>query len=353
MLEAILSKVCTFIIETSTKLDCLFQKALMLIEPPFEITSLQGHDVEWRKESTIDDTLRYAVFCDQARMLFNAVPCSWFTIWLSHYIMKRRSGFLARADVPLLEFSLQMEGSADYIIKPAGHYMTQKAHFNVSYFPYMESKTWLDKGMQATTLDIHFPVTVLQEQFCDMYPSLNRLIKSIESKAPAVLFNSPLKATPYMIELARTIIYLLQQNTVNQFLLEISVYCLLHHSFTLREQMENKGSKISWAYAERIYLIQHFLDASFLQKLTIPELARQAHMGQVQFKKLFKEITGLPPLRYRNQRRMSKASLDLAYTQNPVKNIAYELGFTTPGNFSTAFSDAFRYSPRTYRKLYS
>lgn len=317
--------------------------------PPFEITSLHGHNVDWQEGPIIDKTSGYEVFCNEARMFFNPIFCSWFTIWLSFYIMKRRSGFLARAEVPLLEFSFQLEGHADYILNPAGHYTSRKGYFNLSYLPYMESKTWFDTGLKATTLDIHIPVTALQERFSGMYPFLDRFIKNVESGTPAVLFKNPPKVTPYMMQLVHCIIRILKQKTVNRLGLEIYVFCLLNYGFNCRTDMENKGLKVPSELIERIYLIQHFIETSFLQKLTIPELAKQAHMGQVQFKNLFKVVSQLPSLQYRNQCRMNKASSDLVYTKEPINNIADELGFSAPGNFATAFSEKSGHSPRAYR----
>lgn len=85
------------------------------------------------------------------------------------------------------------------------------------------------------------------------------------------------------------------------------------------------------------------------KRLSVPELARMAHMSSKHFTIRFCEQTGLPPNRYHIMMRCQKAQELLVETHMTIKEIAYALGYPNPYVFSLQFSRHMGCSPSAYR----
>lgn len=93
-------------------------------------------------------------------------------------------------------------------------------------------------------------------------------------------------------------------------------------------------------------VIQH-LKAHPRDNATLDELAVIGACSRRTLFRLFNEETGMSPALWRRQMRMGLA-LELLAASVPIGRIAWELGYTTPGNFSVAFKSAFGAAPREY-----
>jgi AraC-like DNA-binding protein len=84
------------------------------------------------------------------------------------------------------------------------------------------------------------------------------------------------------------------------------------------------------------------------QTYSINELARAACLGQTQFKKLFSEGTGMSVSRYLVKVKMEKARSLLIYTDCPITQVAFELGYKNPSSFTRRFTQYFSQSPTLF-----
>ena len=71
--------------------------------------------------------------------------------------------------------------------------------------------------------------------------------------------------------------------------------------------------------------------------LTIQEIADERSMSYSNFRKLFKEYTGLSPAVYQQDLKLQRAKELLSTTDLSVKEIAYRLNFDSPDYFSAKF----------------
>ena len=71
--------------------------------------------------------------------------------------------------------------------------------------------------------------------------------------------------------------------------------------------------------------------------LTIQEIADELSMSYSNFRKLFKEYTGLSPAVYQEDLKLQRAKELLSTTDLSVKEIAYRLNFDSPDYFSAKF----------------
>jgi AraC-like DNA-binding protein len=81
--------------------------------------------------------------------------------------------------------------------------------------------------------------------------------------------------------------------------------------------------------------------------------AARCHVTSTHFRRIFKEIAGMPPQQFLIQNRLRKAAQELIHTQEPVKTIAANAGFDNPFYFSRLFRQKYQASPIQYRREFT
>lgn len=95
-----------------------------------------------------------------------------------------------------------------------------------------------------------------------------------------------------------------------------------------------------------IQLIQYDLSQSY----SIAQFADTAYLSATQFKKLFKQSTGLSCMQYITKLRMEKAKALLIHTDTPIQIVAEQVGYNDLSAFSRRFSIFFNQAPSAFRK---
>lgn len=85
--------------------------------------------------------------------------------------------------------------------------------------------------------------------------------------------------------------------------------------------------------------------------LTIQQVAEEMGMSYSNFRKLFKEHTGLSPATYQQDLRLQRAKELLSTTSMSIKEIAYRLNFDSPDYFSAKFKSKTGHKPSELRNL--
>ncbi len=81
------------------------------------------------------------------------------------------------------------------------------------------------------------------------------------------------------------------------------------------------------------------------------QVAESLCMGYSNFRKLFKEYTGLSPAKYIQEVRFSKTKEALTNSDRSIKEIAYDMGFDNYEYFFTAFRRLAGMTPAEYRAI--
>lgn len=84
--------------------------------------------------------------------------------------------------------------------------------------------------------------------------------------------------------------------------------------------------------------------------LSLAAAARAARVSDAHFARLFKSRVGMGYAAYVQMHRLNIAARDLLTGSVPVSQIAYRVGFASAAHFSTAFSERFGQSPRSFRQ---
>ena len=94
-----------------------------------------------------------------------------------------------------------------------------------------------------------------------------------------------------------------------------------------------------------LYLREHYGDP-----VTLKNLADAAGLSEKYFGEYFKNITGIPPVRYLNEYRAERAAEQLKRTEKSVTEIALECGFNDLSYFIKTFRKHYGIAPGNYRK---
>lgn len=121
----------------------------------------------------------------------------------------------------------------------------------------------------------------------------------------------------------------------------LSFLTLLFSKLSKHETSENKV-KLHAKDLENIMKISVYLRDPINNKVpSISEMAKLASMGITKFKKSFKLVFGKPPQTYRNRIRMEYAQQSLLKRLKTPTELSYELGYSHPSNFSSAYKKYF------------
>lgn len=103
---------------------------------------------------------------------------------------------------------------------------------------------------------------------------------------------------------------------------------------------------------DAILKVQHWLQRHATAKVTLPQMAAQAKLGERTFLRRFQKATGLNPTRYLQLLRLAKAREMLELGNQKIDQIAYRIGYEDPGAFTKLFQSQIGLTPSEYRKRF-
>lgn len=101
---------------------------------------------------------------------------------------------------------------------------------------------------------------------------------------------------------------------------------------------------------EEIAVVLRRMNREFASPHSLDDYAAMCRMSKFHFLRIFKSITGVPPLEYRNRLRIEHAKQLLLDTFLPVSEIGARVGYASPSYFCDAFKKTVGISPREYRE---
>lgn len=100
---------------------------------------------------------------------------------------------------------------------------------------------------------------------------------------------------------------------------------------------------------ELVARLREAIEKDFRSGRSVPEYARALRVSEARLRQSCLRATGHPPIRLVHARALLEAKRKLVYTQLPVAEIAYALGFSDPAYFTRFFTSRAGISPRAYR----
>lgn len=103
------------------------------------------------------------------------------------------------------------------------------------------------------------------------------------------------------------------------------------------------------ALSQECQKIKEYLDQNFTSPITLDSLSETVYISKHYLSHLFKEQTGVSPIKYLTSKRMEKACELLSETELPVSEVSKAVGYENPLYFSQVFKRICGISPVKYR----
>lgn len=92
-----------------------------------------------------------------------------------------------------------------------------------------------------------------------------------------------------------------------------------------------------------------YINTNFRNDITLDDLSEVVHLNKSYLIRLFRRQTGLSPMEYLRDYRLSYAEHLLLNTNMSINEIAFSCGYNSPSFFSDQFKRKFAVTPKTYR----
>lgn len=106
-------------------------------------------------------------------------------------------------------------------------------------------------------------------------------------------------------------------------------------------------------HGNRIHALMDKLSANPEHPWDFPKEAQRLSLSYVHFRKLFRQISGLPPGQFLRRCRLKKAETLLATTEERCGEVAQHSGFPDQAQFCRIFRQKYSFSPLEYRKRFA
>ncbi|WP_371362351.1 HTH-type transcriptional activator Btr [Sporomusa rhizae] len=118
---------------------------------------------------------------------------------------------------------------------------------------------------------------------------------------------------------------------------------LMNHTIPVTDE-------INYRQHHQLRPVLQYIDEHFDQKITLQSLAAMANLSPHHLCRLFKSITGMPPVAYVNHLRVNTAMVLLQEQHLPISEVALAVGFNDSNYFSRMFKKYKSISPTNVPK---
>lgn len=126
---------------------------------------------------------------------------------------------------------------------------------------------------------------------------------------------------------------------------------IVNHLIGLMYSLERQGELgRDHAHVDLVNRARLRIRETLEQEMSIQQIAASLGVSYSNFRKLFKEYTGISPALYQQDLRLQRAKELLTTTALSIKEIAYRLDFDSPDYFSSKFKSKTGLRPSEFRK---
>jgi AraC family transcriptional regulator, transcriptional activator FtrA len=102
----------------------------------------------------------------------------------------------------------------------------------------------------------------------------------------------------------------------------------------------------------RVHEAIAWAEGNLARPITVPDLARYAHLSERQFTRRFRQVTGASPMDWLTSRRVAASLALLEDGDDPIEHIASAVGFATAQTYRHHFRTRMKTTPNAYRRAF-
>ena len=136
-----------------------------------------------------------------------------------------------------------------------------------------------------------------------------------------------------------------QEDSADYVIFLLRSLCVLFHRSNAGSEPVTESENSEAILPALSYMAQHYMD-----EITVEQLAKECFLSVPYFRRVFKRCTRTSPMSYLAEVRLKMAAVLLRTTDDPISEIALNVGFITLSAFNRKFHDYYGMPPREWRK---
>jgi len=174
-----------------------------------------------------------------------------------------------------------------------------------------------------------------------------------------IIFNSglqsiPLLDEPWQREICSLMLELGRVNNAQEYGYELELkilLCRIWHILLVnrREELE-KMNVVSFSDKQRMQAIRLFIQKNYMEKLSLSEIARAAHISRSECCRVFRRVEQITPMLYLTRYRIAQSVKLLGCTDLSISQIAQHTGFSSSSYYTECFKKEMNCTPVEYRR---
>lgn len=229
----------------------------------------------------------------------------------------------------------------------------RKNHYYFIFMPEDYCEYEVKQGNTAT-FSLRFTPEFL-EIFCDTFPFVKQLLRSVRKNTPHMVTENPVAARFEMIDTIHDILYNRYSHITRDAFTFGRIFDLLLAA--LEQIKAESGSTLSTFREvhnpEKIRQAEKYVMTRLETKISLRVVASEVGLEPRTLARAFMRVYNKPMMHYVFEARMKKAVHLLRRSGMQLQEIALAVGYPNQGNFSTAFRRRFGRSPRDLRQGFS
>ena len=247
-----------------------------------------------------------------------------------------------------IEFSMMLHNDVFNHLGGLNPGKISKGSFNITYLPFVDSLTKLEKGQFYCSLDIHLKELFVNELRIDFPELMEPFLNARANKSHKRLFPYYAQATIFMQDVIHSILASLSKGQQYLPLVDKDVEALIAHGLAYNPEVD-----LAHLNMERLQLMNEVYHKIINNPSKFPgtEVLRElAQTNSTTLNNLFKQTFNITMKQCWIRFRMDRALYMVVHEREKlITDIADILGYSCLENFSKAFSGIFKHSPLYFR----
>ncbi len=265
-------------------------------------------------------------------------------IWYTVYRIKTACTFYCKDKRTYLGIHIAHKNPVVYTIDGLGVIAYQEGQANLLYLPAVQAAIHFEQGHEYASFDVLFDMQTIK-RYAGLTESAGRFLENISAKLPA-LFHPKHRNLSFAIrEIIDAMTESVYEDPFQHVYLQIKSTELLFHLVLPHPGNDPHRKQLNNMFVERLHETKRFIEANYLDHVSIQKLSRMAGANTTTFKMGFKQEFGMGPFEFLFHIRMDKAFGLIKEGKFSVAQIADASGYKSVGSFIKAFKRHFHCTP--------
>ncbi|RAW02354.1 helix-turn-helix transcriptional regulator [Pseudochryseolinea flava] len=254
---------------------------------------------------------------------------------------------------PSLQMIFSINGQSSFNRSSSPFILSPKSH-SLSFFNRFECKNLLQKGTRQQDITFGLSKSFYANFVANYLGVYDRLSSLIMQEQEFNTINEHIAIDAAIEGILNNILSCPFQGEMKSVFMREHIRALLalqffHFNQVVGDRSISFDTRITKRDHDTLHDIKDYIDQNFLVPSSIEMLSKRFGINEFKLKHGFKVLFDTSPMRYLQYRRLTFSRSLLSDTDKTIKEIAHEVGYAHPANFTIAFTKTFGNGPLSFR----